>query len=358
VIDFDAFRGRRVLVTGHTGFKGTWLSLWLHALGARVAGYALGPRTDPNIFDAVRLADCMIDMRGDIRDTGSVLDAVAKFDPEFVFHLAAQAIVRESYRDPVETYAVNVTGTAAILDACRKSPGVRAIVVVTSDKCYENNDWVWGYRENDRLGGFDPYSSSKACAELVTDAFRRSYFQGKSPTTGVGTARAGNVIGGGDWSVDRLVPDLVRSVAAARPAIIRNPHAVRPWQHVLEPLAGYLILALRLANDPAHFSGAWNFGPTGDSVQDVKTIVTGLSECWAGKLAWCAEPGEHPHEATRLLLDSSKAMSVLQWRPRLTLKQALALTAEWYEACLQGEVDLRKLCESQIDAYQDLMYQC
>jgi CDP-glucose 4,6-dehydratase len=350
VIPTDAFRGRRVLLTGHTGFKGAWLAVWLHTLGAEVVGYALAPSTTPNMFDMVRVGDLVDDQRGDIRDAEAMRRLAKQFDPEIVFHLAAQAIVRESYRDPVDTYATNVVGTASVLDACRCAPSLRAIVVVTSDKCYENRDWVWGYRENDALGGFDPYSSSKACAELVTDAFWRSYFGGRSPDVGVATARAGNVIGGGDWAADRLIPDLARAAVANERAMIRNPAAIRPWQHVLEPLAGYLALAHRLCTDPQGFSGSWNFGPSTHSIQTVESVVNKLAGRWNGTLEWSADERQHPHEAARLLLDSSKASSMLGWRSRLTVDEAIDLTAEWY-AVARRDADLRALTEAQIEAY-------
>ena len=353
-----SFSGRRVLVTGHTGFKGSWLSLWLHKLGATVTGYALPPPTTPSMFVAANVASCLADRRGDVRDASAVREAVEAADPEIVFHLAAQAIVREGYNDPVATFGTNVTGTAAVLDACRHSPNVRAIVVVTSDKCYENMNWIWGYRENDRLGGFDPYSSSKACAELVSDAFYRSYFIQRSPSVGLATARAGNVIGGGDWASHRLVPDLARAAMTGSPAIIRYPGAVRPWQHVLDPLAGYLRLAQCLLDDPSRYSGAWNFGPSPDSMASVETIVAKLAARWHGKLKWSVDAAAQAHEAERLLLDSSKAAAGLSWRPRLKLDDALDLTANWYSASGSGETDLLKLSEAQITAYSELPDPC
>lgn len=351
VTSAEAFRGTRVLVTGHTGFKGSWLSIWLDVLGAKVAGFALDPPTTPSMFFAARAGDGMLDHRGDIRDGEALKTFVRQFEPEIVFHLAAQAIVRNGYRDPVETYATNVIGTAALLDACRHAPSVRAIVVVSSDKCYENRNWVWGYRETDRLGGFDPYSSSKACAELVTDAFRRSFFEQARSGAGVATVRAGNVIGGGDWSLDRLIPDLARAAMTGEPAQIRNPGAIRPWQHVLEPLAGYLDLAFRLRTEPRTYSESWNFGPSPASCQTVEAVVGKLSACWNGRLEWSVAKGDHPHEAARLLLDSSKALNGLGWKPRLTFDEAIELTADWYSAARKGNVDLRSVTETQIGAY-------
>jgi CDP-glucose 4,6-dehydratase len=347
----SSWRGRRVLVTGHTGFKGGWLALWLRSLGADVAGYAQAPPTEPSFFEAVGLGTMVEDHRGDVRDPRAVREVVRGFDPHIVFHLAAQPIVRIGYREPVDTYATNVVGTASVLDACRHASAVRAIVIVTTDKCYENRDWVWGYRENDRLGGCDPYSSSKACAELVTDAFRRSYFIDTASKVGVATARAGNVVGGGDWAEDRLVPDLARAVAARRKALIRNPRAVRPWQHVLEPLAGYLSLAETLLDDPQQFSGAWNFGPDPGSFRSVENVLEAMRGHWHGKLEWSIDAGDQPHEAARLVLDSTKAQTVLGWRPRLSLADALRLTVEWYDAHSSGAADMRLLTETQIARY-------
>ena len=354
MINAEMWRVRRVLVTGHTGFKGGWLSLWLSSLGAEVAGYALDPPTQPNLFEAAHVGSALHDHRGDIRDVAGVRSIVEAFDPEVVFHLAAQPILRYGYREPVETYATNVVGTAAVLDACRRAPSVRAIVSVTTDKCYENRDWVWGYREIDRLGGFDPYSSSKACAELVTDAFRRSFFETAPTRTGVATARAGNVIGGGDWAEDRLVPDLVRAVAAGQIAVIRNPGAVRPWQHVLEPLSGYIRLAEHLMTDAETYSGAWNFGPSTTSFQPVASVLAWLGKHWDGKLKWSIDAGSHPHEAARLLLDPTKAHDKLGWSPRLKLEDALRLSVEWYDAHQDGHSDMRRLSEAQISWYANL----
>lgn len=354
VIEPNFWQGRRVFVTGHTGFKGAWLVLWLHSLGARIAGYALGPAPGPNLFEIARIGDLSEDLRGDIRDAVAVHGAIERFDPEIVFHLAAQSLVRRGYREPVETYATNVVGTAAVLEACRHAPSLRAVVCVTSDKCYENRDWVWGYREVDRLGGSDPYSSSKACAELVSDAYRRSYFAESSRHVGVATARAGNVIGGGDWGEDRLVPDIVRAVAAGRTARIRNPGAIRPWQHVIEPLAGYLALAARLADDPDAYSGGWNFGPAPGSFRSVEAVLAIMSARWKGKLQWTLDDADHPHEAARLVLDSNKAALGLHWQPKMGLEDALRLTVDWYDAWLSPRADLRQLSEAQIAYYTGL----
>jgi CDP-glucose 4,6-dehydratase len=347
----DALSGRRVLVTGHTGFKGSWLSIWLQRLGAHVAGFALDPPTTPSMFVTARAGEGLADFRGDVRNAGSLGEVFARFDPEVVFHLAAQSIVREGYRAPVETYATNVVGTATVLDACRRASSVRAIVVASSDKCYENRNWIWGYRENDPLGGFDPYSSSKACTEFVCAAFRQSFFEQASPRIGLATARAGNVIGGGDWARDRLVPDLARAANGGQRAMIRNPAAVRPWQHVLEPLGGYLELARRLYADASAYSGSWNFGPSPASMQMVESVVTRLAKHWQGSLNWAIDGGSHPHEAGRLLLDSSKAAHDLGWRARLTFEETIGITADWYAAARDEGTDLRRLTEAQIDSY-------
>jgi len=354
VIDSKAWAGRRVLITGHTGFKGGWLSIWLRSLGAEIAGYSLDPPTQPSFYNATGVGACLADHRGDIRDAAGFRKVVEAFDPEVVFHLAAQSIVRKGYREPVETYSTNVVGTAVILDGCRRAPSLRAVVCVTSDKCYENRDWARGYREDDRLGGFDPYSNSKACAELVTDAFRRSFYEDASPRIGVATARAGNVIGGGDWGPDRLVPDLARAVATGDTAVIRNPQAVRPWQHVLEPLSGYITLAESLIRDAEEYSGAWNFGPGRASLQTVETVVGIMGKYWKGKLKWSTDSETHPPEAARLVLDSTKAASYLHWSTRLTLEDTLRLAVEWYDAFDRGGVDLLRLTESQIASYSGL----
>ena len=287
---------RRVLVTGHTGFKGAWLSLWLSRLGARVTGLALAPETSPSLFTLAGLAERVDSRLGDIRSRAIVDAVVAESRPEVVFHLAAQALVRRSYADPVATYETNVMGTAHVLEAARRADGLRAVVVVTSDKCYENREWWWPYREDDALGGYDPYSSSKGCAELVTAAWRRSYFGGPASPAGVASARAGNVIGGGDWAEDRLVPDCMRAFGTSTPVVIRRPAAVRPWQHVLEPLAGYLLLAERLAEGPG-FAEAWNFGPSVDDARPVSWVVDRLVRFWGGDARWAHDGSEQPHEA-------------------------------------------------------------
>lgn len=351
LIDKDFWRGRRVLVTGHTGFKGAWLSVWLHRLGAVVAGYALAPAEQPTLFESIGLGARLEDHRGDLRDSSRLCSLVAGFDPEVVFHLAAQPLVLRGYRDPVETFSVNVVGTATLLESCRHARGLRAVVVVTTDKCYANREWVWPYREDDALGGHDPYSTSKACAELVAEAFRTSFF-GEPGGAGIATARAGNVIGGGDWAEDRLVPDAARSVIAKRPLVLRRPASVRPWQHVLEPLHGYLLLAQALAVDPRAHSGPWNFGPANGDHMTVSDVVEALAARWEGRLAWQVDPAsERSHEASRLTIDSTKAATALGWRPNLGMGTALDWTVRWYDAHEAGARDLMALSEEQIDAY-------
>lgn len=347
------WKGKRVLVTGHTGFKGGWLCLWLQGLGARVTGYALEPPTQPSMFEAARVGDGMISVIADIRDLARLTALLQEARPEIVIHMAAQSLVRPSYADPVETYSVNVVGTATLLEALRRTGGARVMVNVTSDKCYENREWVWGYRENDRVGGYDPYSSSKGCAELVTAAFRSSFF---SPARhaehglGVASARAGNVIGGGDWAEDRLVPDIARAFLRGEAVMIRRPRAVRPWQHVLEPLSGYLVLAERLWSDGPGHSEAWNFGPDEEDAWPVRAVVERMAALWGDGATWRLDEGQHPHEAGYLKLDCAKAKSRLGWHPRWALDEALSRTVAWYKAHQAG-ADLRQLTRDQIKAY-------
>ncbi len=350
----DFWRDRRVLVTGHTGFKGAWLSLWLGRLGARVTGFALPSTTSPNLFTLAAIERRIDSQLGDVRDLSAVDAVMARSRAEVVFHLAAQALVRRSYVDPVGTYATNVMGTAHVLDAARRASGLRAIVVVTSDKCYENREWWWPYREDEAMGGLDPYSSSKGCAELVTAAWRRSFFvsDGAAPV-GLGSARAGNVIGGGDWAEDRLVPDCMRAFSSGEPVVLRRPAAVRPWQHVLEPLSGYLTLAERLASDPRGFGEAWNFGPAADEARPVAWVVDRLSRFWGDGARWEPDPGTHPHEAGRLQVDASKARARLGWTPRLSLEEGLRWTVDWYRRVGSGE-DAAALTLDQIQRFEAL----
>lgn len=347
-VDPGFWRGKRVFLTGHTGFKGSWLSLWLQSMGAQVHGFALMPPTEPALFDAAGVAQAMSSTIGDIRDYQAVLAAMKACQPEIVLHLAAQPLVRYSYQAPVETYATNVMGTVHVLEAARQIGGVRAIVNVTTDKCYENQEWVWGYREDEPMGGYDPYSNSKGCSELVTSAYRRSFFQ----NTGIAlaSARAGNVIGGGDWAADRLVPDILRAFEKKQPVVIRNPHSTRPWQHVLEPLSGYLVLAEKLFEEGQAFAEGWNFGPREEDARPVSWIVEHMVNGWAEGSSWQLDGSEHPHEANYLKLDISKARARLAWKPRWSLDVALEHIMSWHRAWLAGE-NVRTICLRQIEEY-------
>jgi CDP-glucose 4,6-dehydratase len=350
VVDAKFWAGKRVLVTGHTGFKGSWLSLWLASLGAKVTGYALPPPPDkPSLWGLVEAKAGISSILADIRDLDRLCKAMDEAQPEIVLHLAAQSLVRPSYDDPVGTYATNVLGTIHVLEAARRLKGLRALVNVTSDKCYENLETGQAYRETDPMGGRDPYSNSKGCAELITSAYRMSFFDGAR----VASARAGNVIGGGDWALDRIVPDTVRAAVAGKPVEIRNPRAVRPWQHVLEPLGGYLLLAERLAEQTRDFAEAWNFGPDEADAVPVETVVGTVTSLWGPPAAWKTNSGEHPHEAHFLRLDSSKARSRLGWRPRLGLPLALEWTVDWYRKQSQGG-DAMQLTRAQIEQYMEL----
>ena len=348
----DFWRGRRVLLTGHTGFKGSWMVMWLHQLGAEVRGLALEPPSTPSAFQALGLQGLIDHRIVDLRDADAVRANIDGFEPSVVLHLAAQAIVRQSYVDPLETLQTNVMGTAHLFEALRACPSVEAIVSVTSDKCYDNREWLYGYREIDALGGHDPYSASKAMQELVTHAWRRSFFEvGDHPVTVV-SARAGNVLGGGDWAADRLIPDAARAFAAGERVQIRSPHAVRPWQHVLESLRGYLLLAERASADPSA-AGAWNFGPDARDVRTVGEVMDRFAAAWGDGAAWddVSETSTGPHEAKLLKLDASKAQTLLGWRPVLSLERCLELSATWYRqhAAGAGADTLRALTLSQIE---------
>ena len=341
----DAFwRGRRILVVGNTGFKGAWLSLWLHRMGAAVFGLALPPPTEPSLFDLASLDALVPTAIGDIRDLTTVRATVRQWEPEIVFHLAAQALVRRGYREPVETFATNIMGTVHVLDAIRSASSVRCAVVVTSDKCYENTEWPWAYREIDPLGGHDPYSASKSCAEFVAAAYRRSFFPA------IATARAGNVIGGGDWAEARLLPDCIRALTTGEPVAIRNPHAVRPWQHVLEPLCGYLLLAERLCDNVDRFADAWNFGPSDDDARSVGWLASFVVKEWSALLRWHEARTDTLHEAAALKVDASRARARLGWAPRLKLPDALRWTIEWHRRLAAGEA-ARALTDEQLARY-------
>jgi CDP-glucose 4,6-dehydratase len=343
------WRGKRVFLTGHTGFKGSWLSLWLQSLGAEVYGLALEPPTTPNLFTLAQVASGMAcHTIGDIRDLATVQKTIQASLPDIVIHMAAQPLVRLSYTEPVETYATNVMGTVHVLESARHTPGAKAVVVVTTDKCYENKEWAWGYRENEPMGGQDPYSNSKGCSELVTNAYRSSFLQ--SSGIAVASARAGNVIGGGDWAADRLVPDILRSFEQNQPVVIRNPHATRPWQHVLEPLSGYLMLAERLYKDGQSFAEGWNFGPKDDDARPVQWIVEHMVNSWGNSASWRLDGGVQPHEANYLKLDISKAKAQLAWQPHWGLATALELITTWHHAYLAND-DMKKLCLAQIQQY-------
>jgi CDP-glucose 4,6-dehydratase len=348
--------GKRVFLTGHTGFKGSWLALWLQQLGAHVTGFALAAPTQPSLFDVAQVGTGMQSLHGDVRDLPALLRAMQAAQPEIVIHMAAQSLVRLSYDTPVETYATNVMGTVHLLEAVRQTPGVKAVVNVTTDKCYENKEWVWGYRENEPMGGFDPYSNSKGCSELVSSAYRTSFFNPSHYAqhgVALATARAGNVIGGGDWAKDRLIPDILAAFEAGKQVPIRNPHATRPWQHVLEPLRGYLTLAERLYTDGPALAEGWNFGPHSDDAQPVEWIVQQLAERWKQGASWQVDAGEHPHEANYLKLDISKAAQRLHWHPVLRLDSALGLIVDWARA-RQAGADMRTVTQQQIADYQAL----
>ncbi|MEM9808273.1 MAG: CDP-glucose 4,6-dehydratase [Cyanobacteria bacterium P01_D01_bin.56] len=344
------WRGKRVLLTGHTGFKGSWLSLWLQLVGADLVGYALQPPTNPSLFEVAHVADGMKSIIGDVCDREKLHQVVADFKPEIVIHFAAQSVVHTSYTDPVGTYQTNVMGTVYLLEAIRQVGGVRAVVNVTSDKCYENKEWVWGYREVDQLGGYDPYSNSKACSELVTESYRNSFFSASDygeHGVAIATARAGNVIAGGDWTHNGLVADIVQAILDKRPVLIRNPYATRPWQHVLDALNGYLTLAENLYHKGPAFTEAWNFGPYASDIQPVGWLVEKLLALWGNGASWEQDKAYHPHEAHSLSLDCSKARLKLDWQPQISLDQGLEQIITWTKA-YQAGADMRQVTEAAI----------
>ena len=346
----DFYAGQRVLVTGHTGFKGGWLCVWLKQMGASVSGFSLAPARTPNLFESVQVGEGLESHIGDIRDAGQLRGVMEQTQPTLVFHLAAQPLVRLSYADPVGTFATNVMGTVHLLDAVRQVPSVRGVVVVTSDKCYDNKEWLWGYRENEAMGGADPYSCSKGCAELVTAAYRRS-FTGAQSSLAIASGRAGNVFGGGDWSNDRLIPDIAKAVMKGHPVIIRNPSAVRPWQHVLEPLSGYLLLGQKLFSGESTWADAWNFGPDPGADLTVGELAETALQRWGkGRMEIQQDPLA-PHESNLLRLDSSKARKVLKWRPVLSLGEAITWTVDWYRAFERTPLLMRKVTTSQVEQY-------
>jgi len=347
VIDQNFWQGKRVFLTGHTGFKGSWLSLWLFSLGAEVKGYALNPPTSPSLFNEAKV-DSLIDSQiGDIRDQDTLHESMTKFSPDILIHMAAQPLVRYSYNEPIETYEVNVIGTAKVLEVARSCPNVKSIVNITTDKCYENDGRSEGYKEEDAMGGYDPYSSSKGCAELVTSSYRRSFLQ--EQRMGLASVRAGNVIGGGDWADDRLIPDILRSFEKNEPVVIRNPKATRPWQHVLEPLSGYLILAQKLYEDQKEYAEGWNFGPNEKDVKPVDWILNKMIAKWPNS-SWELDSSSNPHEANFLQLDISKAESKLGWKPIWELSHTLEKIIDWHQAWINKE-DMQTVCLSEIKAY-------
>jgi CDP-glucose 4,6-dehydratase len=354
-VDPNFWLGKRVFLTGHTGFKGCWLSLWLSSMGAKVCGYSLPPLTTPNLYTILKINDLVKDsVMGDVTDFDSLRGAMVSANPDVVIHMAAQALVRHSYDRPIETYSTNVMGTVHLLEAVKAVSSAKAVVVVTTDKCYENKEWIWGYRENESMGGHDPYSNSKGCAELVVSAYRQSYF---SPdhfdkhNVAIASARAGNVIGGGDWSDDRLIPDAIQAFESQKPLVIRNPLATRPWQHVLEPLSGYLVLAQALYQEGAKYDGAWNFGPKDEDTRPVQEVVNLLIQNWGQSASWRQDDSEQPHEAHSLKLDCSKARQYLGWMPRLNLEQAVEHIVQWQSA-YQRRADMQAFSLQQINSYQ------
>lgn len=350
IVDRTFWKGKRVFLTGHTGFKGSWLSLWLEDMGAVVKGYSLEPYTEPSLFKVAKVSSGIESEIGDIRDYDKLKSSINSFSPNIILHLAAQPLVRDSYEDPLGTYETNVMGTANLLQASRQLPNLKSIVIVTTDKCYENREWEWGYRENEAMGGYDPYSSSKGCAELVTSAFRRSFFQ--STDVAIASARAGNVIGGGDWSKDRLIPDVLRSYNQGDQVVIRNPKAIRPWQHVIEPLSGYLLLAEKLYNKGQDFAEPFNFGPRDEDCQSVESILNTINVNWEDCPGWRLDDKANPHEARFLKLDISKAKDKLNWTPKWNLESTIKRIVDWNTAFNRQE-NMRQHCINEIKSYSN-----
>ena len=353
VVNTQFWMGKRVFLTGHTGFKGSWLSLWLQSLGAEVTGYALDPPTNPSLFELAKVGSGMRSIISDVRNGDALTSAMREAKPEIVIHMAAQSLVRYSYGNPVDTYSTNVMGVVHLFESVRKTSDVTALINVTSDKCYENHEWVWGYRENEAMGGYDPYSSSKGCAELVTSAYRNSFFNPAKYSEhhiALASARAGNVIGGGDWAENRLIPDILRAFSEGRPIVIRDPYAIRPWQHVLEPLSGYLELAQKLYEDGVAYAEGWNFGPNDEDAQPVQWIVERLAQRWGDGAKWQLDQANHPHEAHYLKLDCSKAKTRLDWKPRWSLPVALDVIIAWHRAYLTHQ-DMRDVTLEQIEKF-------
>ncbi|MFJ4343853.1 CDP-glucose 4,6-dehydratase [Pseudomonas sp. NPDC089401] len=348
------WQGKKVFLTGHTGFKGSWLALWLQGMGAQVKGFALAPPTTPSLFEQAHVERGMhASQIGDIRDLPAITESMTAFDPDILIHMAAQPLVRLSYREPVETYATNVMGTVHVLEAARQCPSLRAIVNVTTDKCYENQEWEWGYRENEPMGGHDPYSNSKGCVELISSAYRNSFFNTESAPA-LASARAGNVIGGGDWADDRLIPDILRAVAKGEPVVVRNPMATRPWQHVLEPLSGYLVLAQQLWEHGHAVAQGWNFGPRDEDARPVEWILDHMVQAWGDGARWQLDNDPQPHEARYLKLDISKARAHLKWEPTWNLETTLTHIVNWHRAWLQGD-DMHARCVDEINSYMAAM---
>jgi CDP-glucose 4,6-dehydratase len=345
------WRGKKVFITGHTGFKGSWLSLWLQDMGAVVKGYALEPNTNPNLFTQANVATNMDSEIGDITDLIHISESMKAFNPEVLIHMAAQPLVRLSYKDPILTYATNVMGTVNVLEAARKCTNLKAVVSVTTDKCYENREWAWGYRENEPMGGHDPYSSSKGCAELVTAAYRKSFFN-ENNTAFLASARAGNVIGGGDWAEDRLIPDILRAFEKNEPVIVRNPLSTRPWQHVLEPLSGYLVLAQHLFDEGSSFAEGWNFGPKDEDCKPVSWILEKMVDIWGNGAKWELDKNNNPHEAGFLKLDCSKAAMRLNWSPKWNLENTLESIINWHQNYL-SQKNIQEQCFFEIAKYQN-----